>query len=139
MDFPLPDDADIWGTPFDALPAHPVKRENLRPLLDHARVDAVRVPTEGGEIVDEHGPIVTGNDPRTVSEFLLIQPEARWNIRFGYPEALSGSIDVPNDLSRAMEEGYVRWWQNELQLDEDDPGGEEMWAFFEERTEELTW
>jgi len=138
MELPLRDDADVWGEPFSALPSRPVKREALQSLSEHRRVDAVRVPVEGGEIVDDSGPVVTGDDPRTVSEFMLITSDSQYHTRFGYPEVQSGEVYVPRDLTQAVREGYVRWWQNEIHLDVDEVGGDGIWTFFEERTEELT-
>jgi hypothetical protein len=138
MDLEIPDDVEVWGTPFESLPPRPVEAAELEPLLEKPEIEKIRIPEDGGAIDEGPGPAVTDENPETVSEFLLFQEDTVWQFRFGYPEVVHGELAIPKNSERAKQEGLLRWWRGEISLTPEEPAEEiPVKEWFEERTVSL--
>lgn len=82
--------------------------------MEQPSIEEVRVPSSGGTILSESGPVITSSEPGLLSEFLLKQGGDMHMFRYGWPEIIEGELAVPKDQSQAKAEGYITWWRNQI-------------------------
>lgn len=105
----VPEDVEIWGTEYEALPHRPVELDELAEWYAES-AHTVYVPVEPEPL--QSGSCIGTATVHTRSEFLLRSDVKTVMCRFGWPEIITGEMTVTRE--------NIGWRRNEIDITDEE-------------------